>query len=579
MIRRRPRDVLDGIIKLTAFRVLIMENLNEKQDENISMEHVVKSTMEVIKPNTILRGEVVTVDGEFAYVNVGTKSDGRVRLSEFREKPRIGESIDIMLVNPRMVDGMYLFSTESATREKGWRKFLLVYRSGASTVSGRLTGTSAKGMTVDCDGISAFLPYSQAADMKMRKPSADEINIFKIKSVDEKKRSVILSRREYIEEERQRVWATLSTQYKEGDRIRGRVTRFVDFGAFVDVGGVEGLLHKNDISWKRVFKKKNILKIGEEREFVVLGINLEEGKISLGLKQLTEDPWLTVGERYPEGSVAEGRVVTITGHGAFVELEDGVEGFLDAREISWTKKAVMVQDVLKKGQTVAVKILGAHPGERRLLVGMRQLLPNPWDSIDERFPVGSVHRRPVKKVVSFGMFVELENDIDGLIHVSDISWDESAKGAPPRYAEGEEVEFKILEIRKGEMRISCGIKQLTRSPWDALKEKYPPRSRVSGVISGIVAFGIFVKLEDDIEGLVHISEVSRKKTERIEERFSVGDRVDAVVLGVDAERKRLSLSIKQYDIITEKEELSRVLNNNSPARVTIGDIIKMKQGE
>jgi len=484
-----------------------------------------------------------------------------------------------MLVNPRMVDGMYLFSTESATREKGWRKFLLVYRSGASTVSGRLIGTSAKGMTVDCDGISAFLPYSQAADMKMRKPSADEINIFKIKSVDEKKRSVILSRREYIEEERQRVWATLSTQYKEGDRIRGKVTRFVDFGAIVDVGGVEGLLHKNDISWKRVFKKKNILKIGEEREFVVLGINLEEGKISLGLKQLTEDPWLTVGERYPEGSVAEGRVVTITGHGAFVELEDGVEGFLGAREISWTKKAVKVQDALKKGQTVAVKIIGAQAGERRLLVGMRQLLPNPWDSIDERFPVGSVHRRPVKKVVSFGMFVELENDIDGLIHVSDISWDESAKGAPPRYAEGEEVEFKILEIRKGEMRISCGIKQLTRSPWDALKEKYPPRSRVSGVISGIVAFGIFVKLEDDIEGLVHISEVSRKKTERIEERFSVGDRVDAVVLGVDAERKRLSLSIKQYDIITEKEELSRVLNNNSPARVTIGDIIKMKQGE
>lgn len=556
-----------------------MENLNEKQDENISMEHVVKSTMEVIKPNTILRGEIVTVDGEFAYVNVGTKSDGRVRLSEFREKPRIGESIDIMLVNPRMVDGMYLFSTESATREKGWRKFLVVYRSGASTVSGRLTGTSDKGMTVDCDGISAFLPYSQAADMKMRKPSGDEINIFKIKSVDEKKRSVILSRREYIEEERQRVWATLSTQYKEGDRIRGRVTRFVDFGAFVDVGGVEGLLHKNDISWKRVFKKKNILKIGEEREFVVLGINREEGKISLGLKQLTEDPWLTVGEKYPEGSVAEGRVVTITSHGAFVELEDGVEGFLGAREISWTKKAVMAQDALKKGQTVTVKIIGAHAGERRLLVGMRQLLPNPWDSIDERFPVGSVHRRPVKKVVSFGIFVELENDIDGLIHVSDISWDDSAKGAPPRYAEGEEVEFKILEIRKSEMRISCGIKQLTRSPWEALKEKYPPRSRVSGVISGIVAFGIFVKLEDDIEGLVHISEVSRKKTERIEERFSVGDRVDAVVLGVDAERKRLSLSIKQYDIITEKEELSRVLNNNSPARVTIGDIIKMKQGE
>ncbi len=556
-----------------------MEDLNEKHDENFSMEHVARSAVEVIKPNSILRGEIVTVDNEFAYVNVGTKSDGRVNLSEFREKPRIGESIDIMLVNPRMVDGMYLFSTESASREKGWRKFLGIYRGGASTVSGRVVGTSGKGMTVDCDGISAFLPYSQAADIKMRKPSGDEINIFKIKSVDEKKRSIILSRREYVEEERQKVWMTLSSRYNAGDRIKGRVTRFVEFGAFVDVGGVEGLLHKNEISWKRVYKKKNILKIGEELEFIVLNINREEEKISLGLKQLTEDPWLRIGESYPEGSVVEGRVVTITGHGAFVEFADGVEGFLGAREISWTKKTVMVKDALKKGQIVTVKVIGANPGERRLLVGMKQLLPNPWDSIDERFPVGSIHRRPVKKVISFGIFVELENDIDGLVHVSDISWEDSAKGAPPRYAEGEEVEFKILDIKKGEMRISCGIKQLTRSPWEALKDKYPPRSRVSGVITGIVPFGIFVKLEDDIEGLVHISEVSRKKIERIEEKYSVGDHVDAVVLGVDVERRRLSLSIKHYEIMTEKEELSRVLSSNSPARMTIGDIIKMKQGE
>ncbi len=556
-----------------------MEDLNEKHDENFSMEHVARSAVEVIKPNMILKGEIVTVDNEFAYVNVGTKSDGRVNLSEFREKPLIGESIDIMLVNPRMVDGMYLFSTESASREKGWRNFLGIYRGGASTVSGRVVGTSAKGMTVDCDGISAFLPYSQAADIKMRKPSGDEINIFKIKSVDEKKRSIILSRREYVEEERQKVWMTLSSRYNTGDRIKGRVTRFVEFGAFVDVGGVEGLLHKNEISWKRVYKKKNILKIGEELEFIILNINREEEKISLGLKQLTEDPWLRIGEKYPEGSVVDGRVVTITGHGAFVELEDGVEGFLGAREISWTKKTVMVKDALKKGQIVAVKVIGANSGERRLLVGMKQLLPNPWDSIDERFPVGSVHRRPVKKAVSFGIFVELENDIDGLVHVSDISWEDSAKGAPPRYAEGDEVEFKILDIKKGEMRISCGIKQLSRSPWEALKEKYPPRSRVSGVITGIVPFGIFVKLEDEIEGLVHISEVSRKKIERIEEKYSVGDHVDAVVLGVDVERRRLSLSMKHYEIMTEKEELSRVLSSNSPARMTIGDIIKMKQGE
>jgi small subunit ribosomal protein S1 len=272
-------------------------------------------------------------------------------------------------------------------------------------------------------------------------------------------------------------------------------------------------------------------------------------------------------------------VVTLVNHGVFLEIEEGVEGFLGAAEVSWTKKVMPARDSFEKGQELTVQILGINEQDRKLALGLKQLLPNPWHTLNERFPVGSVHRRPVKNVVSFGLFVELEEDIDGLIHLSDLSWDDNVKDPASFYKPGDEVEFKILEIKKDEMRISCGVKQLSRSPWEAIREKYPPRARLSGTVSGVVPFGLFVKLGDEVEGLVHITEVSRKKIESLDEVYKPGDAVNVVVLGVDTDRKRLSLSIKQYDMLVEKEELSKVLNNTSSSKVTIGDFMKMKQGE
>jgi small subunit ribosomal protein S1 len=556
-----------------------MENLEEKFDDGISMENVANSALDAVQPRRILQGEIVTIDNDFAYINVGTKSDGRVSLEEFKEKPRVGDIIDIMLINNRMVDGMYHFSRAAAEKEKSWRKFLETVKGGGQFVSGTTASKGAKGIVVDVSGVSAFVPFSHAADIKVKKVPSDEIYTFKIITIDDKKRTLLLSRKAYLDEEKDRVWGNLSDNYKPGDRIRGKVTKFVEFGAFVDIGGIEGLLHKNDMTWKRVFKKKNIIKVGDETEFLILDINRDKGKVSLGLKQLAEDPWLSAASRYHAGDAVNGRVVTITGQGVFVEIEDGMEGYIPASEVAWAKRAVNIKETFKKGQAVSAQVLAIDTADRKLTLGIRQLTENPWDTIVSRYPIGAVLKRPVKKVVSFGIFVGIEDEIDGLIHLSDISWDENVKDPASTFAVGDEIEFKIIDIKKDEMKISCGIKQLQKSPWEVIKEKYPPRMRVSGMISGVVPFGIFVKLEGDIEGLVHISEVSRRKIENLEEKFKTGDQVNAMVLGVDVERKRLSLSMKQLEAIVEKEELSKILNNSSPTRVTIGDIMRMKQGE
>ncbi len=548
-----------------------------KFDEEISMEHVANSAVDVTAPNRILKGEIVTVDNEFAYVNVGSKSEGRVSLEEFAEKPKVGDVISVMLVSRRPIDGMFVFSKNAAERHQKWQNFIEWYRQGNRYISGAINDVSDRGLDVDCDGISGFLPYSQAGDLKFKKSSkTGEAFTFKIRKVDEGKNKIILSRKDYTDEENEKIWAGFREKYSAGSRASGRLLRYAGDGAIVNIDGVEAYMKKEDMSWKKVFKKRNVLKMGDEREFQVLEIDDAARRVTVGIKQLAEDPWLSAGERYLAGAELQGRVVTVTNFGVFVEVEDGVEGLVAASEISWTRKSLNPAELYKKGDRVSVKVLSIDPEERKMSLGIKQLTPNPWDTIHERFPEGTVVKKPIKKIVNFGMFVELEDDIDGLIHISDVSWDDDARDVLKNYREGDEVEFKILEVRADQQKVACGVKHLTRSPWEALKEKYPVRSKVSGVVTRITGFGLFVKIEDGVEGLVHISEVSRKKIETLDERFAVGDRVSAVVLGVDPDKKRMSLSIKHFEMQQEKEELSRVLAGSNPTKVTFGDILKDK---
>jgi small subunit ribosomal protein S1 len=554
--------------------------ISEKYEDNIDMQQVADFAIDILEPNKIFEGEIVTVDDSYAYVNVGIKTDGRVKLDEFKTKPQIGDKIDVLLLNKRLIDGMYVFSKTAADREKKWASFISMYATGTGAIQGTFGNSNSKGFIVDCNCVEGFLPFSQAADLRIKKISNNGMPYwFKILSVDEKKHSVLLSRKEFIEEENKKLWDAFTLKNKIGDRIQGKVKKFVEFGAFIEIDGIEALLHKNDMSWKKVFKPKKLLQEGEIREFVILNINREDGKISLGFKQLVEDPWLKIEEKYKAGDLVNGEVVTLTNFGAFVEIAEGIDGFIDSSEISWTKRNVNPKDVFQKGQKVDAKILEIKKDEKKIQLGYKQLLPNPWDTISERFQAGTVHKSKVKKVMNFGVFVELEDGIDGLVHVSDISWDENLKDATGTFKVGDSVEYKILEIKQNEMKISCGIKQLSKSPWEIINEKYPSGSKVSGSISGIVPFGLFVKIEDDIEGLVHISEVSHKRIENLAEQFKVGDKVNVEVLGIDVDRKRLSLSMKKYDAAVEKEELDKLLNNNSSKRVTIGDFIKIKLGE
>lgn len=554
-----------------------MMDYTEKFDEDINMEHVANSVPDMVEPNKVMQGEIVTIDNEFAYVNVGTKSEGRVSLEEFSNPPEVGSVIHVMLVSKRPIDGMFVFSMSAAEKAWKWQKFFEWFKSGNEYISGVVGEVVARGMIIDCDGVSAFLPYSQSGDLKFRKsPRGNESYTFKIKQVDAGKQRVILSRKDYIDEENVKIWDSFLAKYSEGAKVTGRVMRFVDAGVIVSVDGVEAFLNRDDISWKKVFKKRNILKPSEEKEFLILSIDAERKKVLLGLKQLHEDPWSTAGDKYHPGDTVSGKIVTITNFGLFVEVGDGIEGLVNSSDISWTKKNVNPADIFHKGEAMETKVLSIDAGERKMSLGIKQLQENPWDTIEKRFPPGMVLTKPVKNVANFGLFVELEEDVDGLIHVSDVSWEDDQRDIMKQYRAGDQVEFKILEIKKDQMKVACGIKQLTRSPWEAIYEKYPPRSRVTGVISKITNFGLFVKIEDGIEGLVHISEVSRKKVDDIEDYFKVGENVHAVVLGVDVDKKRMSLSIKHYDMIMEKEELNRVLHDAAPGKVTLGDIFKDK---
>jgi len=554
-----------------------MAQITDDNLEAIDMESVADSALDDLEAGMIVKGVVVTADSAFVYVNVGAKSDGRVPIEEFEKIPQSGDVFNIKLMNKKLVDGVYHFSRKAADVEMGWKNFLGHYNEGKREISGRVVSSSPKGKIVNCSGVNVFLPYSLTADLKTIN-SSDEEYSFLIKTVDFSKKSVIVSRKDYLDEKNKKNYMDFIQKYKEGDIVQGEVLKFVEFGVFVLVEGIEALLHRNDMSWKKVFKQRKILKQGEVRDFVIININKDEHKISLGLKQLKNDPWVEIAQKYKVGDTIKGKVVTITTVGAFVQIDEDIEGFLSNFELSWVKNNANVKDYFERGAEADFKILEINTDDKKINLGYKQLQPNPWDTIDERFGVGSVHTKRIKKIVKFGMFVELESGIDGLVHISDISWDDQ-KDISKTYKNGQEVEFKILEINKQEMKISCGMKQLIKSPWEIVKERYSPKTIVKGTISGITSFGIFVKLDDDVEGLVHISEASRSRVENLDERFKIGDQVEAIVLDVDIAKKRLSLSIKHYEIMSEKEEVTKILRQTSPNKVTLGDMINIDLGD
>ena len=447
---------------------------------------------------------------------------------------------------------------------------------GVGVAEGRIDSRVKGGLSVDI-GVPAFLPYSQI-DLRPVKDMDSLIGKtfdFRVLKYNRKRNNVVISRRAILEEDRNKLRAEMRSTLEEGAVVKGSITNITDYGIFIDLGGMDGLCHITDLSWGRVSHPSKLFKVGDEIEVKVLKYDRETDKVSLGVKQLKEDPWKSVQDRYPVGTKTTGTVVSTTDYGVFAELEEGVEGLIHISEMSWSKKTRHPSKILDIGDQVEVQILNIDAAAKRISLGMKQLQPNPWDLVSENYPVGSIIEGKIKNITDFGIFIGIEEGIDGLIHVSDLSWTERIKHPSEKYSKGETIQAVVLKIDRENERFSLGIKQLEPDPWLAAVEKYPLGSTVKGKITNVTDFGIFVELEEGIEGLIHVSEISKDKVETPVGLYNVGDTIETKVINVSAKDRKIGLSIKALtDDSAAGSYADYQKKEASAAPATLGDLLK-----
>ena len=528
----------------------------------------------------VVKGTVTAIENGMAHIDVGLKSEGRVDLKEFQRSesetaPGVGDEVEVYVDRVENADGEAMLSRDRARREAAWDRLENEFGEG-KRVEGRIFGRVKGGFTVDLDGAVAFLPGSQVDIRPVRDvtPLMDMAQPFQILKMDRRRGNIVVSRRAVLEETRAEQRSELIDKLAEGQITDGVVKNITDYGAFVDLGGIDGLLHVTDMAWRRVNHPSEILSIGETVKVQVIKINKETHRISLGMKQLQEDPWDLVAAKYPLESVHQGRVTNITDYGAFVELEPGVEGLVHVSEMSWTKKNVHPGKIVSTSQEVEVMVLEIDQAKRRVSLGLKQTMRNPWEVFAETHPEGTEVEGEVKNITEFGLFIGLDGDIDGMVHLSDLSWDERGEDAIQNYRKGDVVQAVVSEVDIDKERISLGIKQLGR---DAIGEaaasgELRKNAVVTAEVTGITDGGIEVKLVDhDMDSFIRRSDLSRDRDEQRPERFSVGQKVDARVTQFDKKTRRLSLSIKALEIAEEKQAVAQF--GSTDAGASLGDIL------
>ena len=499
------------------------------------------------KNGALVEGTVTAVKGDDVYVDVGYKSAGVVDKSEFGDaEVNVGDKVTVMIVQlENDKTGTIEVSKRRADEKIRWEKILQRYTEGC-VVTGTIRSAVRGGLLVRIDDVEAFLPGSQVdvSPTKELEPFIGQTMDFKVIKISNERRNLIISRRELIEGELAEKRAELLANLKEGEIRKGRVKNITDFGAFVDLDGLDGLLHITDMSWGRLKHPSEIIKVGQGLEVMVLSVDRERERVSLGLKQTQENPWATIQDRYPVGSRVSGKVVNLAPYGAFVEIAPGIEGLVHISEFSWTKRVARASDMLSVGDEVQVVVLSIDVENQKIALGIRQTQENPWDTIQERYPVGSRIKGKVRNFTQYGAFVELEEGIDGMIHISDMSWTRKINHPSECLQKGQEVEAVVLDVNAKEQRISLGLKQAQNDPWAEIAEKYPIGSVVKGKISKIASFGAFVELDGGVDGLIHISQISDKRVEKVRDALEVGQEVEARVIKVDRGERRIGLSIR-----------------------------------
>ncbi|MBU4260052.1 MAG: 30S ribosomal protein S1 [Proteobacteria bacterium] len=566
-------------------------NLDKAVDDNTSedvqnignnMENLMDMYEESFKrfaEGEVVNGRIISVDKDYILVDIGYKSEGRIRINEFKDEKgdmhvNIGDDVEVMVEFWDEEEERVILSKEKADKVKVWEEIKKTYDEDG-TVEGVILSRVKGGFSVDI-GVQAFLPGSQA-DLRPIRNLDDLVGKkleFKILKYNRKRSNIVLSRRAILEHERETKRASTLEAIQEDKVVEGVVKNITEYGVFVDLGGVDGLLHITDISWGRVKHPSELFSVGDKITVKILSLDMERERVSLGMKQLVEDPWLAAEEKYSLGSRITGKVVSLTDYGAFVELEEGIEGLIHVSEMSWTRKIRHPSKVVSIGDMVDTVVLDIKPENRRISLGMKQVVPNPWDVISEKYPTGTTIEGKIKNITDFGLFIGIDEGIDGLVHISDISWTKRIKHPSELYKKGDMIQAIVLDIEKENERFSLGIKQLQTDPWKSVAERYVVGKEITGTITNITDFGIFVELEEGIEGLVHVSEISKEKIKTPVGKFNIDDVITARVMNINSEERRIGLSVKRLEADDEQGLLSEYVNNIKPGTSSFGEILR-----
>jgi small subunit ribosomal protein S1 len=523
------------------------------------MDALYSTTMQDFREGEVVRGTVVEVTPDRVLVDIGYKSEGTIATGEFPspDELAVGDEFDVYIEAPEDDEGMPVLSKIKADRIKNWAKIQEIYEDDG-VIKGKIIRRVKGGLKVDI-GIDAFMPASQltwrpTGDLERYLGETMEMKIIKL---TKRRRNVVVSRRKLLEEQRAGEKNELLATIEVGKLLPGEVKNITDFGAFVDVGGIDGLLHVTDMSWGRVKHPSHVVSVGDKIDVMVLNFDPKTERISLGLKQKSENPWKSAEQRYPVGGVVQGKVVSMTDYGAFVQLEQGIEGMVHVSEMSWTRRVRHPSEVVTLDTEIDVMVLSVSPNEEKIALGIKQTLPNPWNDIEQRYPVGSVVKGEVRNLADYGAFVQIEEGIDGLLHVSDLSWTQKYSHPSEALEKGQEVEVKILSIDPNQEKISVGIKQLEKDPWEEIAKQYPINTDVECEVAKLVSFGAFARLDNGIEGLIHVSEIGEERVQKPEDALEIGQKLTARVISIDPVERKIGLSVRAFQQGELREDIDK----------------------
>ncbi|EKP04746.1 putative ribosomal protein S1 [Leptospira kirschneri str. 2008720114] len=529
-----------------------------------------------LRKDQVVERKIVSVDNDYVYVAIeGLKQEGRIPRGDFDEAPERGNYVSAIVKRKESQDSGCILSKKEADQRKGWEIVKEAFKNGYQVTGRLINEIKGKGYIVNVEGVELFLPASQLSyKFKEGETFKNKELEFKIIELNDRTRSGVVSRKKLLDEVNEEKWDALLLKLKVGDKVKAIVSKIASFGVFCEVDGVTGLLRQRDISYKKYAPFKQYFQIGQEVELVILELDKENNKLALGLKQLYEDPWVWAERSLEKEMVIRGTVTSLTKFGAFVELKEGLEGLIHTSELAWSKKPPQPKDILKKGQEIEALVLDIDFKNRRLSLGLKQLQPNPWDQLGPEIRRGNVLEGVITGITKYGAFVEVENGIEGLIHISDITWDEKVSNPTSQLKKGDTVRYMILDVNLDAQRISCGLKQLMENPYEVFRNEHPVGTIVEGKVKSIKEFGIFVEVAPGIEGLVHISEVPNGKEVNLAELYKSDEIVKTAVIKVDVKNKKISLSIKDFDKALEREEMSKYLKtSDTPSRESLGSFL------